>query len=133
MPLSWKSKTITQVCRSPKAAETRAADLCADNAVFLARVVKEIYSGRRGYNQLDVELKTDSKSLLDTLESTKQVEEKLIRPVVTNLKEMITRKWITSMKWIGSENCHADVLTKKGSKWSDKILKIMTTGRNQWT
>ena len=129
-PIRWKAKTIPQVVKSAKSAETRAADMCSDDAVFLSRVIKEMYTGKKGYNQLELTLATDSKSLVESLGSTKQVEQKLMRPVVQYLKDLITRKWITEIRWVPSDDCHADVLTKKGAKWSDKILKIFRTGKN---
>ena len=41
-PLYWKSKTIPQVSKSTKSAETRAMDAYADDAVDLARIIKQI-------------------------------------------------------------------------------------------
>ena len=42
----WKTKKISRVCRSVKAAETRALENAIDEAVNTARVMKEIYSGK---------------------------------------------------------------------------------------
>ena len=42
----WKTKKISCVCRSVKAAETRALENAIDEAVNTARVIKEIYSGQ---------------------------------------------------------------------------------------
>ena len=63
-PLFWKSKTIPQACTSAKAAETRAAYSCSDDAIGLARAINEILTGKRGEAQLEVTLKCDSKSFL---------------------------------------------------------------------
>ena len=70
-PLLWKSKTIPTVCKSAKAAETRAADKALDDSIFCARTICEIYTGCRGKNQIPVTILTDSKSLLDSVDSTK--------------------------------------------------------------
>ena len=43
--VSWKSKQIVRVCRSVKAAETRALEEELGEAVYLARIIQEIYEG----------------------------------------------------------------------------------------
>ena len=61
----WKTKKISRVCRSVKAAETRALENALDDAVNTARVMKEIYSGKinlRSPEQIPVDAVTDSKS-----------------------------------------------------------------------
>jgi hypothetical protein len=129
-PLFWKSKTIVQACTSAKAAETRAAYSCSDDAVGLARAINEIYTGKRGEAQIEVTMKCDSASLKDTLNSTKQIEEKLLRPTILAMKQMLARKQIGRFDWVESLQCHADALTKKGAKTSDNLLAIISTGVN---
>ena len=78
VPLVWKSKTIPTVCKSAKDAETRAADKTLEDAVYVARCVKEVYTGDRGEAQITVDLVTDSKPLLDSINSSKQVDNCLL-------------------------------------------------------
>ena len=127
-PLEWKAKTIVQVCKSAKAAETRAADLATDEGLFLARAIAEIYTGKKGRQQIPMVVKSDSKSLKDSLNSTKQVEERTMRPVIEHLKQMIARKEITEFNWVDTKSCHADILTKKGVA-AEKILDIFQSGK----
>ena len=128
-PLLWKSKTISRVCTSPKAAETRAAYMASDDAIFMARTFCEIYTGNRGNSQMEVTMKTDSFSLIETLNSTKQIEEKILRPTVQAMKDMMSRKEIENFDWVDTHNCHADMLTKKDvKKGSDNVLQILRTG-----
>ena len=129
-PLTWKSKTIPQVCKSAKAAETRAVDIATDDGLFLARAISEIYTGKRGRSQLPMTVKCDSNALYDSLNSTKQVEEKTMRPIVQHLKDMITRKEVSQFDWVSTDNCHADLLTKKGARCAEKVLNILRTGEN---
>ena len=130
-PLAWKSKTIPQVCKSAKAAETRALDICADEAIFIARVLHEILTGKKGQSkgkQMPVTIKCDSKGLKDTLNSTHQIEEKMLRPVVQNIKDLLTKEFIASVDWVPTEECQADLLTKKGSKCKEEVIETMKTG-----
>ena len=50
-PIIWKSKTLPTVCKTVKDADTRAADKCVEDAIYIARCLKEIYSGERGESQ----------------------------------------------------------------------------------
>jgi hypothetical protein len=127
-PLMWKSKSIPTVCKSAKAAETRAADKAFDDAIFCARTVCEIYTGCRGENQIPVTILTDSQSLLDSVDSTKQVEEKLIRPLVQFMKDAKSCKWVDEFRWVDTDQCVADMLNKPGSKLVEKVRRVMKTG-----
>ena len=128
-PLLWKSKTIPTVCKSAKAAETRAADKALDDSIFCARTLCEIYTGCRGENQIPVTLLTDSQSLLDSVNSTRQVEEKLIRPLVQFMKDAKASEWIKEMRWVATDLCVADMLTKAGSKVADMTMDVINTGK----
>ncbi len=130
----WKSKTIPQVCKSAKAAETRALDICADEAIFIARVLNEILTGKKGQSkekQMRVIIKCDSMGLKETLNSTHQIEEKMLRPVVQNIKDLLTRGFIETVEWVPTEECQADLLTKKGSKCKEEVIETMKTGNNR--
>ena len=76
-------------------------------------------------------VKSDSKALKESLNSTKQVEEKMMRPIVQHIKDMIARTEISTFDWVISENCHADILTKKSSKQIPIVMQIIKTGINQ--
>ena len=133
-PLAWKSKTIPQVCKSAKAAETRALDICADEAIFVARVLNEIMTGKKGQTkekQMRVTIKCDNMGLKQTLHSTHQIEEKMLRPIVQNIKDLLTKGFIESITWVPTEECQADLMTKKGSKCKEKVTEIIQTGDNK--
>ena len=126
----WKAKTITQACTSAKAAETRAAYMSCDETVFLARAVREIYTGKRGDSQIETTLKSDSQSLKDTLFSTKQIEEKILRPTILAMKQLMIRKQIGRFDWVESLDCLADIFTKKGAEGTSRLLDIVRSGIN---
>lgn len=116
------------MCKSAKAAETRAADKAIDDGIFCARTVHEIYTGRKGEEQLPVTVLTDSKSLLDSLDSSKQVDEKLIRPLVQFMKDAIASNWVSEMRWVDTNLCMADMMTKAGTKIEEKVMEVLRTG-----
>ena len=45
-PILWKSKKISRVADSTKSAETLAMDKVTDDAIFIATMVHQIYTGR---------------------------------------------------------------------------------------
>ena len=55
---------------------------------------------------------TDSQSLVDSLESSKQIDSKLLRPIIKFMKQMLDGKMINIVGWINTEVCMADILTK---------------------
>merc|ERR1711905_11230 len=78
VPISWRSKTIKRVCHSAKAAETRSMVAILDDAQFYAGQLEQLLYGNKG-RKLPIKLFTDSKPLLESISSTHQVEEKMLR------------------------------------------------------
>ena len=79
-------------------------------------------TGKTG-KQIPVCMKTDSKTLFDSLKSTKQVEEKTIRHLIAWQKQ----RYIEKVDWVCSEEMLADVFTKKNVQ-SEPILKVIYQG-----
>ena len=128
-PFIWKAKTIPTVCKTVKDAETRAADKCVDDSIYIARCIKEIYTGERGESQIKVDICTDSQSLVDSIESTIQIDSKLLRPIIKFLKQMLDSHMVNTIRWVDTEVCVADILTKPArSVLTAKVMDIMKTG-----
>ena len=125
-PLSWKSKTIQQVCKSVKSAETRSLEQGMEDSIYTSRMIHEVMTGNLG--QIPVEHKIDSKTLHDSVISTKPVEEKTMRHVLGWMKQQMEEKNVRKVDWIPNKLMLADIFTKKGVK-SDPILKAVTTGK----
>ena len=119
---------ISRVCRSSNAAETRAFDITSDEGVFVAQTVAEIYKGNKNAEQIPVIMLCDSQGLKDSLESTKKVEEKMMRPTVQSLKDLITFEQIKEFWWVSTVDCLADVLTKKDTKMMHEFMEIVKSG-----
>ena len=63
---AWKTKRISRIWRSVKAAETRALENGLDEAVHFARMVHEIYQGEvdlKNPKQIEVNAVTDNRGL----------------------------------------------------------------------
>ena len=131
--LSWKTKKIPRICRSVKAAETRSLDDGLDDAIHIARILKEVYTGSidlKAPEQLPVVAMIDSKSLWENLYNTRQCEEKLLRNTIAGIKESMEVGLVSAIEWVSTDNQLADCLTKKGTVLkSDWLLEVAETNR----
>ena len=126
-PIAWKSKTIQQVCKSVKSAETRSLELGMEDGIYVAQTFHELYTGKVHGGQIPVEMKIDSKTLMDSIDSSKQVDEKTIRHIVAWIKQQRDEKFVKDIEWITSEEMLADVFTKKNVN-TDHILQTVVEG-----
>ena len=127
----WKTKKISRVCRSVKAAETRALENAIDDAVNTARVIKEIYTGKinlRNPEQIPVDAFTDSKSLWESIHNSRQCEGKMLRTCIANIKEMKQLGYLRSVTWVPTNKQLADCMTKKNKK-ADWLLNVSTSNK----
>ena len=122
-PLYWKSKQIRTVCHSAKDAETRNVMKMVDTAVYLAQQLAVLLFGD-GDHKIPVKVYTDSKPLLDSIASTKQVEQRLLRNMMTDLKRKLEDKFVAAYSWIETKSMTADVLTKEGGD-IENILEVV--------
>lgn len=127
-PLLWKSRKISQVCHSSKEAETRSIDKTTDDSIFMARMLKEIFTGKKSMNQIPVVIMTDSNPLKESLYSTKQVERKTIRHVVQSMKDSLARKEVDRYEWVDTHGMVADLLTKDSAN-PDLFMEVLESGR----
>ena len=128
---SWKTKKISRVCRSVKAAETRALEEALDDAVNTARMIKEIYSGKinlKSPDQIPIKAFTDSKSLWENLHNTRQCEEKMLRCSIAAMKELLELGMVVGVCWVSTNDQLADCLTKKGKR-AEGILKLLSNNK----
>ena len=119
-PISWKSKRLDRVAKSPLAAEAMAMADAADAGYFLVKMTKEIFGLQTVPN---VTCYTDSKSLMDHLESNKLITDLRMRVDVARLREMIELREI-HMIWVDTENQLADALTKAGAS-SARLVEVL--------
>ena len=70
-----------------------------------------MYTGKANSGQIRIDREIDSKTLLDSIESTKQVEEKVIGHLVALIKEQKEEKTVSKIDWVCSEEMLADIFT----------------------
>ena len=74
--------------------------LACDDAIFISRMVHQIYTGRKTLEQIPVYMFTDSRPLHDSIYSTKQVERKTMRHVVQIMKDAVSRGEVEKLIWV---------------------------------
>ena len=87
-PITWQSKKISRVTKSPFASETLAQAESADGGVLVAKMVEDIFN----VSPVKVECRTDSKSLIDHLGSTHVIQDSRLRVDIAIIKEMVKVK-----------------------------------------
>ena len=67
---------------------------------------------------------TDSIPLLESIGSSKQVEEKMLRNSISDFKEDLEQDLVSSYSWLDTREMLADVLTKECRK-NDHIVEVL--------
>ena len=75
-------------------------------------------------HRIPLKIYTDSKPLLDSIASSKQVEQRLLRNTMADLKKKLEEKVVSSYSWIDTKAMTADVLTKEGGD-IENILEVV--------
>ena len=110
-PVFWQSRKIKRVVKSTLAAETLAMVDCVDAAIYIRAILYQICK----CENIPIHCYVDNKSLLDTLKSKRNVDDKRLRIDLAVLQDLLCRKEICSVSWIESSKQLADCLTKKGA------------------
>ena len=123
-PITWKSKRIERITKSPLATEVSAVADGADLGHLVATMTQEIF----GLEEVPIiDVRTDSKSLKEHLDTDKVISDPRLRVDTARLRDMKVRGEIM-VTWVSGTNQLADCLTKKSAS-SDKLRRSLMT----WT
>ena len=115
VPLYWKSKKIVKMTTSTKDAETHALFKGVADAVFVASNLETLLFGDV-QNRIAVHSYIDSKPLLESIASTRIVENKFLVAEVNALKRLLEDNQVKSYTWVGTVDQLADIFTKEMSE-----------------
>ena len=122
-PITWRSKRLDRVTKSPLATEVSAVADAADHGHLVAAMAKELFCLSR---LPEIELRTDSFSLKEHLDSKKVINDPRLRVDIARLREMSELNEVL-FKWVPSGQQLADCLTKKGAS-TDLLRDVLATG-----
>ena len=126
-PIFWKSKQISRTAHSAKDAETLNILKLMDDTVSLARQTECLLYGSY-IGRIPVKLYTDSEPTLESIASSKQVERKLLRNTVKDLKDKILSGEVRSISWLSTDRMISDVLTKE-KKMPAEMKELLVANR----
>ena len=127
-PIHWKSRVIDKVAQDTKTAETLALEIALDDAIYLSKFLVEIYHGNKSKYRIPIFIYDDSKSLIQSLYSTKKVKRKTMRVVISRIQQLINDKTVMDVIHVKTKDQVADTLTKKGVS-NEKIMQILREGK----
>ena len=115
----WKSKTVRQVCHSAKDAETRDIVKLIDTSRFMTNQIEEMLFEKK--KKIPIKIFSDSIPTLESITSTKQVEQRLLRNCYTDLNDRLTNGEVECFVWLDTDDMVADILTKQAKENVDII------------
>ena len=98
------------------------------DAVYYARMIKEIYTGEVSERNIRVEAKTDNRALYSTLQCTKQLKEKDSKCSRTWIREQLDKETVEKVTWVNSNEMIASDLTNTNAR-KDLILSTIIEAR----
>ena len=110
-PIYWQTRKIRRVVKSTLSAETMALLDCAEAGIFLANVMADITS----LAPLPVKCYIDNRSLVKSLHSSKYIEDRRLRLDIAVISDMLDRRELHNVSWVGTTAQLADPLTKRGA------------------
>ena len=124
VPISWQSKKLDRVTKSPLASETLALSEAADSGFLISSIVQEIF----GMSVLPpVHCFTDNESLTRALGTSNLISDRRLRVDMARLREMVSKKEI-DVFWIDGKAQLADSLTKRGAS-TVRLLDVLSTNK----
>ena len=119
IPLAWQSRKLKRIVHSTLAAETLALSDGIDAAIVLRDQMQEGIC-----KKLDIFCFTDNKSLLDSINSLKNVSERRLRSEIAGIREVIGREAL-KVQHVQSGLQLADALTKDSKSASSKLKSFV--------
>ena len=126
--IAWQSKRIKRIVRSTLAAETLSLSDAVESAGFVQSLFKEMCFGKLDGELLPIEAFTDNKSLHSCIYSTKAVLDRRLRVDIGSLRELLSDKKLSAVRWISNEKQLADILTKSGPS-SNPLQMVLSKGQ----
>ena len=123
-PLSWGCNKIKRVVRSSLAAEALSLQEGLEDGLYHQSMIQEMFGKNCATN---IKAYTDSKSLIEAINSTRLVDDKRLRIDLGAIKESVSKHEV-DVRWCPGSKQLANCLTKKGAQSND-LLRVIQTGR----
>ena len=94
--------------------------ICYCYSIYIKHIINELVNDVT----LPIVCYTDNKSLVDVLDSKKNVDDKRLRIDLALLKEMLQNKEVASIQWVSTSGQLANCLTKRGASPAQLLAAI---------
>ena len=111
-PITWQSRRLKRVVKSTIAAECLACIDAAETTVLIATALRQFL---RDSCQIRTMIYCDNKSLVNSVYSSTNVEDKRLRIDICVLRDMIANKEVSDVVWISKNLQIANCMTKNGA------------------
>ncbi len=98
-----------------------------DTAIGIGRQLRQIQTGIVNKRPAEIHAFTDSASLVESIKSTKPVDEGNMRVCIHRIKDHLDHQDVKSVRWVPTEMMLADPLTKKKADTS-ALTELLATG-----
>ena len=105
-------------------AECLSAVEAAEYSVFVASLLKNILYGKQSDKQIPINIMCDNRSLVLSVHSSTNVENKRLIIDINLLRDMVIRKEIQEFRWISTDLQLANCLTKQGAS-ADNLYHVL--------
>ena len=112
-PIAWQSRRLRRVVKSTIAAECLAAIEAAETTVLISFALQQFL--KDSCQSIRTMLYCDNKSLVSSVHSSTNVEDKRLRIDICVLRDMIANKELTDIVWIPTDLQIANCMTKNGA------------------
>ena len=110
-PIAWQSRRLRRVIKSTIAAECLAAIEAAENTILIAFALKQFLKN----SSIKTLLYCDNKSLVSSVHSSTNVEDKRLLIDICVLRDMISQKELTDIVWVPTNLQLANCMTKNSA------------------
>ena len=121
--INWAATKIKRVVRSSLAAEMLSLQDGLEDAIYIRKIVSTLLNQREV--AIPITAYVDNKSVVQSLMSTKLVEDKRLRVDIAAIKQSLCRNEIKDISWISGEDQLANCMTKRGASGQKLIQTLM--------
>jgi hypothetical protein len=120
-PIDWHASKIKRVVRSTLVAETLSLQQGFEAAYYISRILREMLGV-----DVPIQAVVDNKSVVESVYSTRMVNDKRLRIDIAALKENLGKDF--DVKWCPGHEQLANVMTKHGTS-GYQLLDILQSGK----
>lgn len=125
-PIVWKSNKIRRVVRSTIAAEILACVEGIEHAMYVRNIILQILN-MKVTEAVPIVAYVDHKGAVESIHSTKLVEDKRLRIDIAAIKENLSNNDIKDVRSVSGSDQLADCLTKRGAS-GEKLRSVLQRG-----